>query len=495
MQKKYTLGIRYRLFFAFLAATCCVVVSMFIITRLSFERGVFRYVNQLEQKRLQTLGQSLEQVYATNGTWDFLAASPDIWIELVAGSRPKHMQEPVHARKFGHLPDGHGPFFDHPPPLPPLPPKDRSFESRVLLLNTQKQVLFGASEPWPQPPELMPLKADNQVAGYLGLIPPKILVDAGVRQFATEQHRNLIIIALSIATVAALLALPLAGKLVRRITTLASALNQLASGRYTIRVQAESADELGQLARDVNRLAQTLEDNEQLRRRWVADISHELRTPLAILRGEIEAVQDGVRTMTPDTVQGLHEQILHLTHLVNDLYELSLADIGALTYQKREFDLSGLVAQVLQSVQEQFAGRNLTLQWTLPGQPVMICGDRERLHQLLHNLLHNSLQYTDGGGRLEVALTARDDVCELRLCDSAPGVAEEALPHLFDRLYRVEESRSRAHGGAGLGLALSRSIVEAHGGEIAAHASPLGGVAIYVSLPRRGGAHGNDTDC
>ena len=199
--------------------------------------------------------------------------------------------------------------------------------------------------------------------------------------------------------------------------------------------------------------------------------------------------------MTPATVNGLHEQILHLTHLVNDLYELSLADIGALTYQKRQFDLGGLTGQVLQSVEEQFISRNLTLHWILPGQPVMCFGDRERLHQLLHNLLQNSLQYTDGGGQLEVTLTETDNACELRLCDSAPGVPEQALPHLFERLYRVEESRSRAHGGAGLGLALSRSIVEAHGGVISAHASSLGGVAIHVSLPKHGGAHGNDSDC
>ena len=494
MQKKYTLGIRYRLFFAFFAATCCVVVSMFMVTKLSFERGVFRYVNQLEKKRLQTLGQSLEQVYKTNATWDFLVSSPDIWMELVAGSRPKHLQEPGRDHKFGHLLDGHGPSLDR-PLLLPLPPKERSFESRVVLLSSQKQVLFGVSEPWPQAPYLLPLRLDEQIIGYLGLIPPKILVDPGVKQFASEQQRNQIIIALSIAAVAALLALPLAGKLVRRITSLAAAINQLASGRYAIRVQAEATDEIGQLARDVNSLAQTLENNEQLRRRWVADISHELRTPLAIMRGEIEAVQDGVRTLNPATINGLHEQILHLTHLVNDLYELSLADIGALTYQKRVFDLGGLISQVLQSAQEQFTSHNLALDWRLPDHPAPLFGDRERLHQLLHNLLQNSLHYTDGGGRLEVSLTETANTYTLRLCDSAPGVPEQALPHLFDRLYRVEESRSRAHGGAGLGLALSRSIVEAHGGAISALASSLGGLEIRVTLPKFGVEDGDDTDC
>lgn len=493
MDKKRILGIRYRLFFAFLAATCCVVITMFMVTRMSFERGVFRYVNQLEKKRLDSLSQSLEQGYKVNATWDFLVAAPDIWMELVAGSRPKHGTDPGRGRKFGQLIEGHGPSLDDRPLLPP--PEERSFESRLLLLDAQQRLLIGKDKPWPQSPYLLPLKVDAQVVGYLGLIPPKILVDAGVKQFAREQHQNQIIIALSIAAVAALLALPLAGKLVRRITALAAAINQLASGQYAIRVEAQATDELGQLARDLNSLARTLENNEQLRRRWVADISHELRTPLAIMRGEIEAVQDGVRTLNPATINGLHEQILHLTHLVNDLYELSLADIGALTYQKRVFDLGDLVKQVMLSAQEQFASHNLSLHWSLPDQPVLVLGDRERLHQLLHNLLHNSLQYTDGGGRLEVSLMVTATTCDLRLDDTPPGVPEQALPHLFDRLYRVEESRSRAHGGAGLGLALSRSIVEAHDGAISAQASSLGGLEIRVTLPKLGGEDGDDTDC
>ncbi len=480
--KPLTLGIRYRLFLAFLAAACCVVISMFVVTRVSFERGMFRYVNLVEKERLQTLARTLEQTYGETKHWDFLEQSPTSWMELVTGSRP----EPPHHRESRHqlggLSKGHGPSLSLESPRPHLPKGEQVFELRVLLLDADHHLLFGPDEPWPQPPYFLPLKIDNQTIGQLGLIPPRILVDVRMQQFASEQHQSLIIIALSIVAAAALLSIPLASRLVRRITMLATATTQLASGRYAIRVAADSSDELGQLARDFNRLAQTLEENEQLRRRWVADISHELRTPLAVLRGEVEAVQDGVRPLTPQTMDGLHSEILHLSRLVDDLYELSLADIGALTYRKENLDFGVLVGQAVQSFQEKFSSHGLTLDYQAPAMPLLLCGDAERLRQLVNNLLQNTLRYTDPGGRLRVEVAKESDHLLLRFADSAPGVPEASLAHLFERLYRVEDSRNRAHGGAGLGLALCKSIVEAHGGTLSAGPSPLGGLEITATL-------------
>lgn len=330
------------------------------------------------------------------------------------------------------------------------------------------------------------LKADDRTVGHLGLIPPRILSDKRIQIFASEQNQSLVIIALSIAAGAALLSIPLSGRLVRRITTLATATTKLASGLYDIRVPAEATDELGQLARDFNRLAGTLEKNEQLRRRWVADISHELRTPLAVLRAEVEAVQDGVRQLTPQTMDSLHTEILHLSRLVDDLYELALADIGALTYRKENLDLRTLVGQAVQSYQDEFSAHALTLEYQAPDEPLILFGDAERLRQLMNNLLQNSLRYTDPGGRLRIDFGEDSEYFQLRFADSAPGVPDEALPHLFDRLYRVENSRSRAHGGAGLGLALCKSIAEAHGGTIGAAPSALGGLEIIITLAKNG---------
>jgi len=499
MRFSLRLGIRYRLFIAFFAATCCVIISMFLITRISFERGAFRYVQGVEKERLQELAQQVQELYAVKGDWDFLNQEKTSWTILIDGvkdsipddprayhDKDHHRGKDEHYRRLGNLMENHGPALDLELPPPPPPKHHRDFVKRVLLFDHKNHQLKGETGPWRAQPYLLPLKVDGNTIGFLGLVPPKILNDIRIRHFVSEQHKTLFLTALCIAAGAAFLSLPLAGRMVRRIMTLAKATNRLASGEYTIRVPTGSGDELGQLARDFNQLAQTLESNEQLRRRWVADISHELRTPLAVLRGEIEAVQDGVRPLNAQTMEVLHGEILHLSRLVEDLYELSLADIGALTYRKSELDWAQLVAQTMASARKQFADRDLALHYSGPESGLTLFGDGERLRQLLANLMQNTLRYTDSGGCLEVRLQADNEYAQLTFADSAPGVPDEALERLFDRLYRVEGSRNRARGGAGLGLALCKSIVEAHGGRIQASTSALGGLQITVELPING---------
>ncbi|MGE4559236.1 MAG: ATP-binding protein [Desulfobulbus sp.] len=493
------LGIRYRLFFAFFAATCCVIISMFLITRISFERGAFRYIQGVEKERLQKLAESLQSLYAAKGNWDFLKEEATSWAVLVSGTddsqpdafrhhRDEHEQDKKesHYRRLSDLMENHGPALDSDMPPPPPSRYHRDFERRVLLFDSHNKQLQGRTGPWKAQPYLLPVMDAGKKVGTLGLVPPRILNDLRIRHFVTEQHQTLFLTALCLAAGAALLSLPLAGRMVRRIMSLAKATNRLASGEYAIRVPTDSGDELGQLARDFNQLAQTLESNEQLRRRWVADISHELRTPLAVLRGEVEAVLDGVRPLNPKTMEVLHAEILHLGRLVEDLYELALADIGALTYRKSELDWARLVAQTVESSRKQFTDQRLALRYCGPESGMPFIGDSERLRQLLANLLQNTLRYTDAGGCLEVVLQAAKKHFVLTFSDSAPGVPPASLERLFDRLYRVEDSRNRAHGGAGLGLALCKSIVEAHGGRIQAADSPLGGLQITVQLPKNG---------
>ncbi|MGZ8429854.1 MAG: ATP-binding protein, partial [Candidatus Deferrimicrobiaceae bacterium] len=295
------------------------------------------------------------------------------------------------------------------------------------------------------------------------------------------------LIALAIACGAALLSFPLAHRMVKRIGDLAEATHRLASGKYDVRVEVSSSDELGRLAQDFNTLALTLEKNEQARRQWVADISHELRTPLSVLRGEIEALQDGIRAATPETIGGLHGEVMKLGRLVDDLYELSLSDIGALTYRMSDTDLADVLNQALDLYRSDFADKNISLETDLSSGPAIpLFADADRLHQLFSNLLENSLKYTDPGGRLRVRIERDGETAIIHFQDSAPGVPGTETGKLFDRLYRVEGSRSRATGGAGLGLAICRNIVEAHKGTITALSSPLGGLWVRVELPVSG---------
>ena len=261
-------------------------------------------------------------------------------------------------------------------------------------------------------------------------------------------------------------------------------MRRLADGDYAARVIATGNDELGRLGHDVNALAEALERTEKTRRRWIADISHELRTPVSLLRGEIEEMQDGVRPLNQHTLGSLHGDTQRLARLVNDLYELSMTDLGALSYRKQTMDLSHALAQELDAFRDQFrnAGLNLSLERTIK-TPALMEADEQRLSQLFRNLLHNSLRYTDRSGELRVTLAQEAGTLLIDFDDTAPGIPTDALPRLFERLYRVDGSRSRATGGAGLGLAIARNIVEAHGGSIEALPSALGGLRIRIRLP------------
>lgn len=483
-KKTMRIMIKYRLFLSMLAATAAVVVSMFLVMQWSFDRGFLQYVNTTEQERLERLAGELEQVYSAEGSWKFLAGDAARWYALVAATFPDSRDNPEHAEVYRRWLERRLERHGVPSRAPVFPPRfANSFDMRVMLLDVGHMPVAG-SPPAGSVAEFKELRYKGDVVGYLGLVPRKHLTDAHQLSFMQQQKLAMALVAGILFFVSAGISLPLANHLVRPIKILAVATHRLASGGYGTRVEIRSSDELGQLGRDFNTLALSLEQNEQLRRQWVADISHELRTPLSVLRGEIEAIQDGIRSATPDAVRSLHGEVMRLSRLVDDLYQLSLSDVGALSYRKTNLRLADLLDEALDPFRGEFVQKGIALIEEIPADAgFRIYADPERLHQLFANLLDNALKYTDGGGELTVRLERRDGTATVHFMDSAPGVPEEALERLFERLFRVEASRSRASGGAGLGLAICRNIVEAHEGTITALPSPKGGVWIRVDLP------------
>jgi two-component system sensor histidine kinase BaeS len=488
--------IQYKLFLAMLAVACGVVVCMFLVMRWSFHRGFLDYVNKTDRERLESLADVLEAAYAGQGSWRFLQENPRRWRRLLRASLPDRFREPfppgspeedtpgetASPRRRG--PPGAGPLA--PPPGRRRPDPGHHFARRVVLLDGGKQGIIAPPD-LPENLPLRPLLHGGETVGYLGLVPLKMLADARQLRFVREQRQAFALIALAMVLLAALLSIPLAQRMVKRIRNLASATHRLASGRYDTRVSVTSSDELGRLARDFNTLALTLEKHEQARRQWIADISHELRTPLSILRGEIEALQDGVHAATPQAIGSLHGEVIRLSRLVNDLYDLSLSDLGALTYRKADTDMAEELRQALDQYRPEYADKGISLTADLPsGTTFPLFADSERLHQLFTNLLENSLKYTDPGGRLRVFIERDGGTATVHFQDSGPGVPESDLEKLFDRLYRVDSSRNGEMGGAGLGLSICRSIVEAHAGTIAAFPSPLGGLWVKVEFPMNG---------
>ncbi|MCB1769511.1 MAG: HAMP domain-containing protein, partial [Candidatus Competibacteraceae bacterium] len=373
-----------------------------------------------------------------------------------------------------------------PPPPPPPPPADPlSFGPRLALLKADEQPVIGQIDAADDTLIRKSLIVKNQIVGWLVLKPLRQITNTRELDFIRQQSHTFLLIAAALLAGAALLALLLAQQLTRPLRKLTGLVKNLASGDYQTYVHINGQDEIAELGRDINTLARTLADNQQARQRWIADISHELRTPLTVVRGELEALEDGVRPFNQAGLQSLQNEIDRLSKLIEDLHELSLVDLGALSYQWRPLDLREILTQVADTfvIRAQRHGLTLALaQQTLPKLPVN--GDRQRLLQLFSNLLENSVRYTDAGGRIEVTAHVADQVIRVFIDDSPPGVALEECPRLFERLYRVDASRSRTRGGSGLGLAICQSIVTAHEGAITAQPSPLGGLRISVSLPR-----------
>jgi two-component system, OmpR family, sensor histidine kinase BaeS len=493
-----TLSIRTKLFFALVGTGALVALAMLAGLRWSFERGLVELIQGREEARIATIAERLAEVYQRDGGWDGLRRDRRLWVQTLferpggpeTQSNPPH--GPPHGAGLGRWLWGEGqhrqrPDLDGPGAWPPpraLGPDDRPpLPLRLMLLDAGGGIVYGRTRLLAGT-RRYPVTLGGTRIGELALLPGPAVADLVEVRFQERFGSALLLIALGVIALGAAVALPFARRLVRPVQGFQDTARRLAAGDLQARVTAAGDDELGRLGHDLNTLAATLESNEQTRRRWAADISHELRTPLALLRAEIEALQDGVRPLDRAALDALHGDTLRLKRLVDDLYDLSLTDLGARGYRKEGTDPAEVLRDDCDSFRPRFAaaGLTLTLDEHLPG-PVSIQADPQRLSQLFRNLIGNSLRYTDQGGGLVVILGRAGDRLRIDFQDGPPGVPGEALPRLFERLYRVEGSRSRDTGGAGLGLAIARNICQAHGGRIEARAAPQGGLWIHLELP------------
>lgn len=442
-----------------------------------FERGLLAYARGLEQARLPTIAERLADEYRQAGGWWRLQEQPRRWLRLL---RPEGRGEgdaprpPRPASALGAL-----------PPRDPQAARARAldFLQRLSLLDADGTLLHG-----PEPgkaAQRQPIEVDGRLVGFVALTPMPELYETAIVEFAAQQRRRAGWIALPVLGLAVLASWALSRRLLRRLAVLAEASRRLAGGDYGVRVGRQGGDELGELARDFDRMAESLQQAQQARDRWIADISHELRTPLTVLRGELQALQDGVRRFDAAALASLLDESARLAQRIDDLYALALSDSGGLRYRFAPVDLAGLVARVVEARQPAFTASGLRLELRAASPAWLQRGDAARLEQLVDNLLGNALRYTDAGGEVRVEVRSDDRQVELRVEDSAPGVSAEEMPQLLDRHYRGDSGRRRA-GGAGLGLAICRNIAEAHGGDIRLADSPLGGLQVRVRLPADG---------
>lgn len=328
------------------------------------------------------------------------------------------------------------------------------------------------------------ISVDQLAAGYFSSLMKEYHIDPidSHRMFLTAIHRYLISATLIALALAFVLNYLMTRKLLRPLMQMSVITRQVASGNYRERVDVVTADEVGQLAQSFNRMADSLEKIEQLRKNMVADMAHELRTPLSNIRGGLEALNDGVVPPTRETFAVLEKESLRLVRLVDDLQQLARADAAKAYLDRKEISLHEQLQQIVGLYRYNLQKKGLSVEWHLEPSAGIVSADRDKLLQAIRNLIDNAWKYSPPQGTITISTSRVHDGIKTVIANQGEAIDEQSLPFIFERFYRAERSRSRDVGGAGIGLAIVKELIEAHGGQVGAESDPAW-TRIWFTLP------------
>ncbi|MBF0376825.1 MAG: HAMP domain-containing protein [Desulfamplus sp.] len=509
-----------KLFIAFLSTSLLIVVFMVIAMKIYAYKSFWDYIHNVEAKRLNELEPLFKAEYENNNGWERLISNSYYWHEII-----KPINSAAYSEKPPSMPSGFEfyltpsqplqnpelfplnqnqrrpkpPYYDRrrPPNYqvralnnPPDTPNNVerpifSIEHRLTLFDENKKKLIGKAESIDDH-ILKEIVVNGKVVGWLGLRNKNEVseIDPLDIEFLKDQSEALYTSGAVMIVLAAAVSFIMSRHLIKPVKELIKGTRSLTARKFHTRINVKSSDELGELAQDFNLMAQTLEQYEKMRQQWISDIAHELRTPLSILRGEIEAIQDGIREFTNEHLESLHSEVVHLINIVGNLHDLSLAESSALHIKREPVNLIQIVRACLYKFERLFSESGimivdeLSCKTNKTKENTTIMGDSDRLTQVFSNLLSNTLRYTDSPGCLIVSKVCKSNEIILIFADTKPGVPNESLERIFDRLYRVDKSRSRELGGSGLGLSICKTIIEAHNGTIRAEHAKTDGLQI-----------------
>jgi two-component system OmpR family sensor kinase/two-component system sensor histidine kinase BaeS len=462
---------------AFALVVVVAIGTVAIVSTQATSRQFELYVSQGKQMRAERLAPEFAAYFALNGSWSGVGQWMDQLSDLPPGTRQQGSGLGQGQGRGRGLGTGSG-------------------SERLLLADTDGTVIVdsgGTLEGTQLPESDLSLGTIISVAGEpvgILMIPAeRTLHETPEADFLQNVNRSLLWAGLVAGSIALILGLVMARQLTAPLRALTQATRRLARGETVTgpgdaapQVKVRTQDEIGQLGDSFNQMSRSLTQQETLRRNLMADIAHELRTPLSVIRGDLEALLDGVYEPTPEALASLQEESLLLARLVDDLQALAQAEAGQLRLERQPIDLSELLSRVVSSFEVLAASHDQSLTLDIPDQALSVQGDPQRVRQIVANLLSNALRHAPGPGARVVLSAHRtsERMVEIAVVDNGPGIAADDLAHVFDRFWRADGVRTS---GSGLGLAIARELVRAHGGRIWAESTPGEGTTFRFTLP------------
>ncbi len=476
-----------RLFYKIYALSLvAVVVSMSIMILMVGYFGYFNFREYLIKSKMQEitwLADKLGEYYETHGNFDEIKQVMEHPEKTMAFNPPPF--------PFGGDKDNkHEPIKEIEMLKKVFLTKDNKlniatfihFRPFITIMDADKKLIIGDHYNKDEF-VFIPIEAHKKTVGYLGLRKPPQVTHPLALGFLRQQLSLMLFSAVIIIVLTGILSWFFAKKLLAPVPVLINATKKLASREFDIDIKQMSNDELGDLAINFRKMAQDLSMYEQKQNRWISDISHELRTPLSVLLGNIEAMQDGVRKMDVDTMNILHGEVSRLIKLVNELHEITMAESDNMRFKFAPVSVQQIAEEVVELYRSRAEEFGFEIRTIIRSGDTLVKGDVSRLRQVFINIIENSLKHSKSPGVIFISCMENQVGVTTTIEDTGPGVSDDQLCMLFDRLYRSDTSRNRETGGSGLGLAICRYIIEKHGGTIKAVSGGMGGLRIEIILP------------
>ncbi|HEX2947902.1 MAG TPA: ATP-binding protein [Clostridia bacterium] len=464
-RRRFTISLRTRLSLSYVILAIISVILVNILTGIFLDKPFREYALQNQEQRYREIVSTLSGQFRS-GSWD-MAGIENIGVAALEQSTIIKVQD-----NSGRI------IWDA--------TKHNNGICRNIIEQMAKNVSSrypGVKSSYSEIPYPL-VSADLHTIGtvMIGNYGPYYLND---RDLAFLNTLNLLLLVVGLFSIlfALILGNFMAKRLSSPISSVIGAAQSISKGLFSKRITGNSKTrEINQLTQTINDLADTMGKQELLRKRLTSDVAHELRTPLATLQSHMEAMIDGIWEPDTERLRSCQEEIVRIGKMVGDLEKLARYESENITLNREYFDLSELVKRQLQNFENEFLTKNITADFF--GSEEVVYADRDKISQVAVNLLSNAVKYTQAGGRVRVRVKGSEDVTEFIVKDNGRGIPEEDLPYIFERFYRADKSRNRMTGGSGIGLTISKAIVEAHGGSIEVHSTIDVGSEFIVTLPK-----------